>query len=122
MKSLLRNYCRAAVRFRKSEEGAITAFGIYVLMIMATLSIFLLEVAHLMSARSQLQIAADSAAHAALYYRELHDADEARTKAIAVAHHGMPYTRYGEIIETTDIVFGDWDYDTETFIIDETSS
>lgn len=121
MKTLLRCYCRAAVRYRKSEDGAITAFGLYVLMIMATLSIFGLEVAHLMSARSQLQIAADSAAHAALYYRELNNAEDSRTKALAVAFHGAPYSRYGEILDDADIVFGDWDYDTDTFIIDNTS-
>ena len=33
----------------------------------------------------------------------------------------QPYARYGEIIDAADIVFGDWDYDTDTFIIDNTS-
>jgi len=108
-------------RFGKSEDGALTIFGLYVMMIMATLSIFSLEVANLMSARSQLQMSADSAAHAALYYRDTHTADEAKAMAVRVAEHAMPTTGYGEVLSTSDIKFGSWDYASQTFKIDDAS-
>lgn len=108
-------------RFRSSEDGALTVFGLYVMMIMATLSIFSLEVANLMSARSQLQMSADSAAHAALYYRDTHTAEESKAMAVRVAEHAMPTTNYGEVLSTADIKFGTWDYVDQTFKIDDTS-
>ncbi len=119
--SIVRKLNAKLKRFSRREDGAMTVFGLYVMMIMATLSIFSLEVANLMSARSQLQMSADAAAHAALYYRDTHTAAEARKMAVRVAEFEMPPDRFGTVLKPEDIKFGLWDYATQTFKIDETS-
>ncbi len=108
-------------RFAVHESGAMTLFGIYIFLGMIVLSAVAVDVANLMAARNQLQLAADSAAHAALYYRESNSADDSKTKAIEIAHFGMPSASYGVVIDEDDIVFGDWDHDLQAFHPDENS-
>lgn len=119
---LTSKYATNARQFGKSEGGALTAFGLFLFVSVATIGAIAVDVSNLMAARTQLQVAADAAAHAALYYRELHDADEAKQKAIDVVNSGMPDTRYGEVLSLADIRFGTWDYDNDVFIVDDTSS
>ncbi len=110
--------------FARKENGALTMFGIYVFLGMIILSAVAVDVANLMAARNQLQVAADSAAHAALYYGEAYKKNtitDAKLKAIDIAKHGMPDSYFGDVIEETDIVFGTWDHDLQAFHADETS-
>ncbi|MGR3321247.1 MAG: pilus assembly protein TadG-related protein [Pseudooceanicola sp.] len=107
-----------ASRLRRSardEEGGMTIFALYVLAGALLASAFAVDFAYLQSARTQLQVAADSAAHAALYYRETNPADEAKDKAIIVASHDMPTDAYGAVLTAEHIEFGDWDEDQRTF-------
>jgi len=119
----LRRLATGLGRFRKRETGAIGVFGLYIFSGMAVVSAFALDTAYLWQARNQLQVAADAAAHAALYYRDLnlHSADEARVKAISVAHDGMPGELYGELLKPEDIVYGTWDRSAQAFTVDENS-
>ncbi|MFY0632922.1 MAG: hypothetical protein JXQ91_03870 [Vannielia sp.] len=107
--------------FAAAEEGAISALGIFVFLVSCVVYGVAVDVARVRSAQSQLQLAADTAAHAALYYRETHNAEEAREKALAVANYGMPRSIYGNTLVPEDIVFGSWSYESETFLPDPDS-
>ena len=107
--------------FKSDESGGLTIQGLFLFGAMAILSAVALDVAKLMSAQSQLQATADAAGHAALYYRETHDAVDAKAKAIEIATAGMATSHYGEVLSVDDIQFGNWDYATETFTASETS-
>lgn len=101
--------------FRRDERGGMTILALYVLGGALLVSAFAIDFAYLMSARTQLQVAADSAAHAALYYRESHSPDSAKAKAVAIAAHDMPSETYGSVLRPSDVQFGIWDYATRTF-------
>ena len=107
--------------FRKSEDGALTALGLYLFVAMAMIGAIAVDVSNLFAARSQLQVAADTAGHAALYFRDRHDAAASKVKAVEMARAGMPHARYGNILVEEDITFGSWDYDTQVFTPDANS-
>ncbi len=110
--------------FLGEETGAMTVFGIFVFMVMAVLSAVAVDVANLMAARNQLQVAADVAGHSALYYRDIEPGlttTEVKLKAIETAQYGMPSATFGEVLEETDITFGDWDHEAQTFTQDDAS-
>ena len=113
-------------RFGSREDGAMTIFGIYIFLSMAILSAIAVDVANLMAARNQLQVAADTAGHAALYYRDIshrdpNSAQDSKAKAIEMAGFGMPSQNYGAVIGMEDIVFGTWDHELQAFHADDSS-
>jgi len=115
---------RISARLRgtaRKDEGTITILALYFLAGTLLASAFAVDFAYLQSARTQLQIAADSAAHAALYYRETNSAQEAKAKAVEVASHDMPQAAYGAVLRVDDVEFGHWDRDTRTFTPDPSS-
>ncbi len=107
--------------FSADEAGSLTIHGLFTFIAMATVSAISLDVSNLMSSQTQLQVAADTAGHAALYYRDMHTPEEAKIVAIAQATAGMPSEKYGEVLAPEDIEFGTWDYATETFLADPNS-
>lgn len=107
--------------FSAEETGSLTIHGLFTFMAMATVSAISLDVSNLMSSQTQLQVAADAAGHAALYYRDMHTPEEAKAAAIIQISASMPSEKYGEILAPEDIIFGNWDYDTETFAADPAS-
>lgn len=111
----------ALARLIAREDGGVTILAMYILCASLLASAFAVDFAYLQSARTQLQIAADSAAHAALYYRERNPAEAAREKAIEVASHDMPDAGYGVVLRPQDIQFGYWDHAARQFTPDETS-
>jgi len=121
MSKLPSSFTDHVTRAAWEEDGALTAFGIYSFLAAAVISAIALDVANLMSAKNQLQVAADTAAHAALYYRDEHDADISKEKAIEAATFGMPSSNYGVVLDADDIQYGDWDYETLTFTPNDTS-
>lgn len=110
-----------ARRFRSEERGAITTLSLFLIIFMFMLVGLAIDVANAISARQQLQIAADTAAHAALFQRDRYDANTAKARAIEIARANMPNSRYGDIIRPTDIDFGIYDEATHTFSVDNTS-
>ncbi len=113
-------------RFGTREDGAMTIFGIFIFLCMAVLSAIAVDVASLMAARNQLQVAADTAGHAALYYRDIshrdpNSAQDSKAKAIEVAGFGMPSQTFGEVLGVDDIEFGTWDQDSHKFHPDPSS-
>jgi hypothetical protein len=86
-------------------------------------------VTHLYAVREQLSVAADTAAHSALWTRNRGDAPAdpaeaataARTAAISAVRWGNPQAGNGNIVESGDILFGTWNASTRTFQVDNTS-
>ncbi len=107
--------------FAKSRDGAISVMNIFFLVTIAILGGVAIDMANLISARTQLQVAADVAAHAAILEREKSDVTVSKDKALALALQNMPESRYGNVLRAENIHFGTYDRDTKTFNIDETS-
>ncbi|KAF0675707.1 TadG family pilus assembly protein [Profundibacterium mesophilum] len=81
----------------------------------AALSALALDTAQLYAARVQLQVAADVAAHAALYSRDSIDEQSAKDRALLLARNALPKGRYGDVLLAEEIEFGTWDAETWTF-------
>ncbi|RYG93373.1 hypothetical protein EU803_03440 [Loktanella sp. IMCC34160] len=96
-------------------------FGLYIFMAMAIMAGVAIDTSNLFTARTQLQITADMAAHAALYTRDTEDAATARLAALEVVEATMPQSRYGIVLTAEDIQFGYYDRDSDTFTVDNDS-
>ncbi len=107
--------------FRKSEDGAFTLFGLYICAALIALGGIAVDVANIITARTHLQIAADAAAHTAIYVRDTEDANTAKARAVDEARANMPSERFGDIINVSDIEFGTYDHDTFQFTADPSS-
>ncbi len=108
-------FSHKATTFAADEAGGITALSLQ--MFLATLVIggLAVDFGSGVATKTQLQVAGDAAAHAAVYTREYHTADEAKTKALQVAAANMPAGKYGNVLTADDIQFGDWDRDKQVF-------
>ena len=105
----------ATARFLKDDTGFISTFGLTLTAMMIALGGIALDVANAYRMRTYLQVAADAAAHAALYTRETHTRDESIQAALDVVESFLPADVYGQVITYEDVEFGTWDRDTETF-------
>lgn len=112
----------AANRFRRHQDGGLTVVNLFFLSVLAILGGVAIDVASVVSARTQLQATADAAAHAALVEREFHTSQEATDKALAVALQNMPQGSFGDVLTQQNITFGDWDRETRVFTADVNSS
>jgi len=88
------------------ERGGIAIFGLYMFMSVLIMAGLAIDMSHLINNKTRLQIAADTAAHAALYNRDTKSADDSKVAALAVANAAMPSGRYGDVLKVTDIHFG----------------
>ncbi|MCY1127264.1 pilus assembly protein TadG-related protein [Frigidibacter sp. RF13] len=103
-------------RFRSETEGSMTVYGIFIFLTMGCLVGLTLDVANAYKARSEIQVAADAAAHAALLLRLKEGNNAAISKAVAVANHNLSLTKAASTtITASDITFGQWDRDTRHF-------
>ena len=102
-------------RLLKRERGGISVLSLQMLLCSLVVGGFAVDVGNAFQTWTQLQAAADSAAHAALWSREWNSADTAKTKAIQIATNMMPVSRYGDVLTPEDIVFGTWDATNEQF-------
>ncbi len=104
-----------------AEDGAMSVVNLFFILAVGMLSGVAIDVSNLMSARTQLQTAADAAAHAALVEREWLDMDASRATAMQVLQANMPASVYGEVLDEEAIQFGAYDRATKTFTPDEDS-
>lgn len=111
---------RYVARFSR-EDGSMTAFGLFIFVAAICIGGLALDVANAITVRTHLQVAADSAAHAALYTRETKTAGESRAIAVQIAQATLPKERFGATIEEDDILFGYWDATDASFEVDDTS-
>ena len=103
--------------FLSREDGALTAFGLFLALCMICVGGLAIDVANAIKVRTHLQVAADSAAHAALVAREQTTEADAKTIALSVAHASLPPDAFGDTIREEDIKFGRWDEANQTFIV-----
>lgn len=108
--------------FVKREHGGITILNIYFTIVLAIIAGAAIDVASLVQARTQLQVAADSAAHAAIATREFSklNIQPPRDKAKEVAAANVP-SNLGSVLNDADINFGTYDRTKKQFTIDNTS-
>ena len=112
---------KAFRNFAKQQDGALTAFGLFLGLSSIVVGGLAIDVANAMMARTQLQAAADAGAHAALYIREWEDSATAKQAALDVVNVNMPTARFGALLTADDIQFGYWDSDAQEFQIDADS-
>lgn len=108
-------------RFTHKEDGAMTAFGLLLTITMLCVGGLGLDYANGMMVRTHLQVAADSAAHAAIMAREVQGPVDAKATALAVAQRALPVEKFGDTINEGDIEFGTWDASTGDFTPDPLS-
>ena len=101
--------------FLKCQDGALTAFGLLLTVAMIFIGGFAVDVSSAVMVRTHLQVAADSAAHAALIARETETEDDAKAIALNVAHAALPPNKFGATLMASDIQFGEWDRTNEVF-------
>lgn len=109
---------RRMIRFLRDETGMGTFFSFFLLVTLMMVGGYAIDVQNLMTARTRLQIAADTTAHAALLARETMSAAAAAEVAVAVAARNMPPGRYGATVTAEDVVFGRWNEATKSFVPD----
>ena len=115
------DYLKRALDGARDEDGAISVLNVFFTVALAIFAGLAIDMSSLISARTQLQVAADVAGHAALYTRtETGDPDLAKDTAVKVAAANMENSRFGTILTTSDIHFGTYDQATKSFSVDET--
>lgn len=107
--------------FRASETGGLTVLNLFFLITLAIFGGIAIDVSNLISSRTKLQVAADAAAHAALWTRQREEADVARARGLDIALKTMPADVYGNVLTSGDIHFGHYDLGSREFTIDESS-
>lgn len=108
---------RRLVEFARGEDGVITVQSLFFFMATVAMGAIAVDVTNVFGVRSQLQVAADAAAHAALF-RLRHDvqtAEAATQNAIALVEAAMPVEDFGTVLAEEDVLLGWWDGATETF-------
>ena len=105
----LGNIGRAARRFTKDTDGSTTVMSLFSFITLAGVSALAIDVTHVYNKRIELQVAADMAAHAALYNREGMSADEAKAKALELVQHSLPPEHAGHLLTADTIGFGRWE-------------
>lgn len=114
---------RLALRsFLVGEEGSISALSLQMFVGALVVGGLAVDFGKGVASKTQLQIAADAAAHAAIMARESHTAEEATVAALQVAALNMPAGKYGNVLSADDIRFGHWNRDTQVFTVDPASS
>ncbi|THD84649.1 hypothetical protein E7811_02620 [Aliigemmobacter aestuarii] len=115
MRGKIRNQINAFVR---KDEGASTVMALFFGFSMLMLSGYAIDLSNAMAVRTQMQVAADAAAHAAILEREFGTPETAVAKALEIAERNMPADRHGFVIEAQDVQFGDYDPATTVFTPD----
>ena len=102
--------------FLRDESGVMSAQNVLLTIVVCAVGAVGLDVTHFYTARTQLQVAADVAAHAALFTRHRgRTADDAKTAAVGTVTFAMPTLAYGAALERADIVFGSYNAATRRF-------
>jgi Flp pilus assembly protein TadG len=104
--------------FARREDGGITALCLQMFVGALVVGGLAVDFGKGVTSKTQLQIAADAAAHAAIMTRETGTAEEAKAVALNVAAGNMPSVKYGNVLTADSIKFGSWDRATEVFTVD----
>jgi Flp pilus assembly protein TadG len=111
----------AITGFLRDEKGSGTVFGMMLLVTFIAFGGMSIDIQNAITERTHLQMASDSAAHAAILTREFGSVEEARTAALAMSTANMPVDLSGNVVTEDSIFFGYWDPETKTFVEDDDS-
>jgi hypothetical protein len=106
--------------FREDTRGSMTVFGLFFFLFSGILGAIALDITSLYAERTHLQVAADQAAHAALFNLAIVGLDDTDAKdlAIEIVNATLPRAKYGVTIEADDIEFGEYNFSTRLFTPD----
>jgi Flp pilus assembly protein TadG len=105
-------------RFASAEDGGMAVGGLFFTITFLAVGGLAVDMSNAISQRTHLQLAADAAAHTALYVRNLtltSTPQDAIAAAVTMAERNMPDPLYGNVVLPQDIEFGTWDRATRTF-------
>ena len=107
--------------FAEEEDGSATPLAIFFCLIFIVMGGLAVDYHKAVSEYTEMQIAADTAAHAALYTREFESAEDSVDKAMQTIGEMLPDIQFGDAIIASDVEFGVWDPDTQQFTVDSSS-
>jgi len=99
----------------RDESGSMTIYAMLMFVTCAIIGGLALDFARMHKTITEMQNAADSAAHAAIISRPDLGEGEAKAMAVEIALRNMPAALNGAVMTAADVVFGDWDPETATF-------
>ncbi len=106
----------------ESEEGSMTLLALFCVLIAIVMGGLAIDFNKVISERTQLQVAADTAAHTALYSRMKNDVDFSRGKAVTTVASLLPKSVYAtSALTEPDILFGHWNPESQSFDTDVNS-
>lgn len=114
---------KAISHLLRAEDGSASWFSIVPLVFVLIILGLALDVTNATQERTHLQVTADAAAHAALVTRNrIDDAtadyfteDQAKARGIELAGLNMPASQNGNVLNASNVVFGNWDSTGRTF-------
>lgn len=110
-------------KFATDTDGGLLVYGLFLFLTLCVMIGLSMDVANGYKVRSEMQVAADAAAHAALVNRIREGREGAITKALKVANFDLSPSGAGvNTIKATDIVFGHWNSTTRAFTADPNST
>ena len=112
----MKPFARMVEKFARCRDGGMTILSLFIVMAMLITGGIAVDYANLHAEKQQLQITAESVAHAALLTSEKKTQAEAIQAGLAMAERNMPASVYGKVVDAKDIVFGYWDRPTSTFV------
>jgi len=107
--------------FATRDDGAVTIFGLYLFLAVSMIGAIALDVSYLRATKTQLQVAADQSAHAAIYRRSSQTMEQAQQDAVAITDQILGGAKFKGALTTTDIEFGTYVSETNTFVADSLS-
>ncbi|QJF50666.1 pilus assembly protein TadG-related protein [Roseobacter ponti] len=107
--------------FAEEEDGSATPLAIFFCLIFIVMGGLAVDYHKAVSEYTEMQIAADTAAHAALYTREFESAEDSVDMAMQTIGEMLPDIQFGDAIISSDVEFGVWDPDTQQFTVDSSS-
>ncbi len=106
-------------RMRKDESGSMTVFGLFMIITCVIVGGLAMDFMNGVKTKTELQVAADSAAHAALMARNYgKNEDEAKQVGLAVGNMILSRSGISDTLIADDIQFGDWDAAAQVFQAD----
>ena len=100
-------------RFLHDQDGAVAAIVAVSLVVILGFAGLAIDMSYAYSTRNMLQITASAAALAAA--PELPDQSQARAKALEYVEKNMPFANHGKVLDNSDVYFGHWNLDAETY-------
>jgi Flp pilus assembly protein TadG len=111
-------------RFAAEDGGGMAVGGVIFTITFLAVGGLAVDMSNAINQRTHLQLAADAAAHTALYVRNVTltaTPADAIAAAVTMAERNMPDPLYGDVVLPQDVEFGTWNRATRTFSPDPTS-